>query len=94
MNKMNDNDFMWKRVYSEFEICVEKVRGWKQGMDFDNALNLTWDYINEEFDDLTKEQMKMVYEAVESGFSWDLEKDECIDLEPLEEVDLGFTSAE
>ena len=69
------DEFKTKPIYSEFQMCVETMSVWREGrydMDPQDTLN----EIKERFDSLTKEQMKLVFEEVESGFIWDIETDE------------------
>ena len=67
-------------------MCVAKVEGWRQGINYDCRVSNTLNYIKNQFDHLTKEQMKLVFEEVESGFIWDIETDE-INHEDDEESD-------
>ena len=58
------------------KLIVAKVEGWRQGIKYDCHVSDTLNYIKNQFDHLTKEQIKMVFEEVESGFIWDIEKDD------------------
>jgi hypothetical protein len=80
------NEFKTKPIYTQFDLCVAKVEGWRQGINYDCRVSNTLNYIKNQFDHLTKEQMKLVFEEVESGFIWDIETDEIKD-EDEEESD-------
>jgi hypothetical protein len=85
MNKNNPTDptmntFTTEKTYTLYDICVENVGGWREGvLRFNEYLTAegTLDYIKDKWDGrLTKEEMKMVFEQVEWGFLWNIEKDE------------------
>jgi hypothetical protein len=84
MNKNNPTDptmntFTTEKTYTLYDICVENVGGWREGvLRFNEYLLVegTLDYIKDKWDGrLTKEEMKMVFEQVEWGFIWNIEKD-------------------
>jgi len=66
-----------KQVFTEFDLHLEKVGGWRQcneTLTRSTDIETTLDYIKEF--DLTKEEMKRLFEASEDGYLWDIEKDE------------------
>ena len=83
----NMDVFDTKKVYTEFDFIVGQMNVWRgcEGR-YDISTQDTLDEIKERFGYLTKEQMKMVFEEVESGFIWDIEKDD-IKHEDYEESD-------
>ena len=56
-------------------MCVETMSVWREGR-YDLDPQDTLNEIKERFSQYPKEQMKLVFEEVESGFIWDIETDE------------------
>jgi hypothetical protein len=67
-------DFKTAKIYTEFDMCVEAMNAWRE--DASGTAYDTLEQIKYRFSDLTKEQIKMVFEEVESGYIWDIETDE------------------